>query len=385
MRKAAEKKKNMQKRTMQKHEIQENRMQTRAVEKEKTTESKTLKNKMVYLEVLRVISLFFVIYTHTGTLGEHYYMEAVSVAGYRSSLFLVAFSQICVPLFFMISGVLLLNRQESFRQVYKHRILRMVIVILLAVLLQFYCNYLDNPAMGFSLKSYLEIAYSGGAITQQWFLYAYLAFLMILPFLQRFVQAIPRRSWFIYLFVLWEIMNGICPILEFYWIWDRIGITIPLFVNIIFYSFMGYFVEYRSEGWLEKGRNLLFLTGLSLICSVLNVHMNDLSYLKFGRCDYIEIFVPLYSLTVFSTVRYLCNRFVTADGIKKVLCFLGSGVFGTYLIEPQLREMFQPLYEKLLPGIGHYPALAVWLLVCMVMGITVINLLKKIPTVRSLL
>lgn len=341
--------------------------------------------KTLYPEIIRLFAIFFVLFSHTGTAGIHRYQVTESAAGYWIGMVLVSFAQICVPLFFMVSGALLLKREESFGQVYKHRVLRLVIVILLVVLLEYYYNYRMNPAIGFDIKTFFAIAYAGGATTQQWFLYAYLAFLMILPLLQRFAQSIPKGSWFLYLFLLWELLYGICPIWEYYQKWERIGLEIPLLVNIIFYSFMGYYVECRSQEHFYKQKNVLICWGVSLLATAENAYMNHLSLQETGSVNFVQIFVPLYAMTIFITIRYACYYCKIPKWVEKVCIFGGAGVFGTYLMERHLRELFFPIYTVLCPKIHALPAVFLWLLTCMAAGIVLSNLIKKIPVVGKLL
>lgn len=104
-----------------------------------------MKNKKAYLEAIRLLSLFFVLYTHTGNYGMHHYPETSNPLNFWFSQSLVLLSQTCVPLFFMISGAVLLHKESTFKEIGTKRVPRMVIVILPAGLFQYYYNFRLNP------------------------------------------------------------------------------------------------------------------------------------------------------------------------------------------------------------------------------------------------
>lgn len=87
-------------------------------------------NKIVYLEAIRLFAILCVMFTHSGPRGSNYYQYTDSLICYIWSLSLELLSDIGVPLFLMVSGVLLLKKEEPLKLVYTKRLPRMVIVLL---------------------------------------------------------------------------------------------------------------------------------------------------------------------------------------------------------------------------------------------------------------
>lgn len=342
------------------------------------------KNKDVYLEFLRMIALFFVLYTHTGEFGMHHYRVAENRMNYWFSMAIASVSQMCVPLFFMISGAVLLKKEESIKEVLRKRVLRMFLVISVFVLVQFYLSYRAKPEIGFAKDDYFRMLYTGGAITQQWFLYAYFSFLLILPFLQKMAKVIPSNSWFLYLFVLQLLINGLGPILEFENGYKAAGVDVPFLLNIIFYPLIGYYIQEKSKDLFYKGKVLLGAILVAGLAAVWNAVLNHSSYLETGNLKFLEIFVPIYAFTLFIIVRAAFHKWKLPNVVNKVICFGGAGVFGAYLFEPQLREGFEWIYFGLHSKIYSYPALVVWLLASMCVGIIIFGIVKKIPVLGKL-
>lgn len=77
--------------------------------------------RIVYLEYMRIVACALVIFNHS----PGYTLYSVS-SGIRQVFYmtLTMITRINVPLFFMVSGVLLLGKKESWRQLFKKRIIR---------------------------------------------------------------------------------------------------------------------------------------------------------------------------------------------------------------------------------------------------------------------
>lgn len=342
------------------------------------------KEKIVYLEILRVLAIFGVLLCHTESAGVHHYTETANNLNFWIGIFLASVTQCCIPLFFMITGAVLLNREESIAYVYKHRVLKIAIVILLASPMQYlwlYRGHWDSM----ELKGFLQLLYEGSTAMPLWFLFAYLSLLMVLPFLQRLVKVIPDNSWFLYLILLWCLFNDLLTIPEYYLDWNHTRLDLPILENYVLASLMGYFVEHRSGELFLKKKNIFILIGISGLLTALSMYVN---YTTLSQSMYVtmgNLFVPVYALTVFVVVRYICHFRKMPVLLEKVVCFAGAGTFGTYLIEIQLRDFFFPIYVALGPKIHAYPAAFVWVGVCVLVGILLANLFKRIPVVGKLI
>lgn len=94
------------------------------------------KAKRVYYEWMRLIACFFVIFNH---LKGYVLFRNASGAKQLFYMSLSVITKINVPLFFMVSGALLLEKQEDIFTVLKKRVSRICLVILL-----FFSGYLHG-------------------------------------------------------------------------------------------------------------------------------------------------------------------------------------------------------------------------------------------------
>lgn len=342
------------------------------------------KTKIVYLEILRVLAIFGVILCHTENAGIHHYTETANSLNFWIGIFLASVSQCCIPLFFMITGAVLLNREESIAYVYKHRVLKIAIVTVLASLMQYLWMYRGHWD-SMELKGFMRLLYEGDTVAPLWFLSAYLSLMMVLPFLQRLVKVIPDNRWFLYLILLWCLLNDLLTVPEHYLGWNHTQLDLPILEASVLASLMGYFVEHRSEGLFLKKKNIFILIGISGMLAALSMYVN---YTTLSESRYVtmgNLFAIVYALTVFVIVRYICHFWKMPRLLEKAVCFAGAGTFGTYLIEIQLRDFFFPIYVALGPKIHAYPAAFVWVGVCVLVGILLANLFKRIPVVGKLI
>ena len=185
------------------------------------------KKKKLYFEFIRAVSMLMVIFNHTGTKGFFLFTQKMDSPLYPFYLFISIACKVGVPPYWMISGALLLPKDESIKKVYLHRVLRMVIVLIIFSLPYFVLDVIENNKdIGLELvgEFFLKL-YTKKHATAFWFIYAYISMLMMLPVLRMLVRAMPRK-YFQYLFLLVLLLLGVLPIVEY------IASTFPSYMGL---------------------------------------------------------------------------------------------------------------------------------------------------------
>ncbi len=341
-----------------------------------------MKRKKVYIEVIRIIAMFFVLYVHTGYFAMTHYEVAGSRMSGLLAFFMMCVALTCNALFFMIAGAVLLHKKETIGRVL-WRFFKMAVVVVLFSLFQYACNYWRMPAMGFRLNEFFKLVYQTNLITQYWFLYAYLAFIIILPFLRILAEKMDKEH-FTYLVILYLLMEGIFPMVEYFWKNEAFGLFVPMVENIIFFPLVGHFIEHNEDDVFGKKRNLAAVNGLACAALIINMIYAAKTYQDTGCAETFDGMTMLVGLAIFVDVRYVCRICRMPQLLEKVIVWCGGGVFGVCLLEPQLREAFVFLYRCLEPTFKWLPATVIWLGAAMMMGIIVMYLLKKIPVLKKL-
>lgn len=148
--------------------------------------------RVIYIDLLRIVACLMVIFNHTNERGFYRYVS--DTPGSFWSIWNLIFSIACksaVPIFFMISGAMLLDKEESLNVTYK-RICKFLVDLILFSLAYFWGDsYLEGR--DFCIRDVL------GTIIQNnywhlWYLYAYIALIVTLPFLRNFAKSVSVQN-----------------------------------------------------------------------------------------------------------------------------------------------------------------------------------------------
>ncbi len=341
------------------------------------------KEKKIYLEIIRLIAIFMVLYEHTGDRARWHYETAGSMPSYWLGIAMACICVMCNYIFFSVSGAVLLHKEEKIKILLKKRFLPMAIVFAVFTFIQYLLSYLANPIVGFGLKSYIHILYSYEAINQYWFFRAYLMFLLILPFLRFLVKGMKKQHYF-YLFGLYILVEGILPVFEFVCNFPPNKFSIPMLDALFIYPLLGYFIEHVYGDELQKKPKLIFINVVGIAAFVMFMAETHILQQYYGQFEEIDGLTFLMVAMLMIDVRWICSKIRFPRVLKKVLLFAGAGVFGVYLLEPQVRGLTQWIYDGLVSYITWFGATLVWLPAAMVIGILFMNLLKRIPLIKKL-
>lgn len=163
-----------------------------------------------YFDIMRILAIFLVVFNHLPGYALYQISNEYMVWPY---MFITMFTRINVPLFFMISGALLLSREENYKTLFLKRILRFIIVIFVFELI-LYCEY-GNNGYNMSILDFFRGMLSGtiyGAYSY-WYLYAYLGMLLMLPFLRKICSQIKKQD-FLLLIGVHFLFSSLVPILK---------------------------------------------------------------------------------------------------------------------------------------------------------------------------
>ena len=175
------------------------------------------KKRNVYLETMRIIASLAVVFMHTGgdgyTLFAQYSPDRIK---YWIYLFLAVFAKFPIPIFFAISGMLLLPKEESIKEIWKKRISKTFMVLLLFSFISYMWDAIEEK-VHFSLTEFVRSLYSSQWNYAYWYLYAYLGFLICLPFLRALARKLEKKDYF-YLIGIVSVVTGLLPIVEFFFL-----------------------------------------------------------------------------------------------------------------------------------------------------------------------
>lgn len=322
-----------------------------------------MKEKNYNLELVRMVSFVLVIAIHVSNYFCRAYGE-VTRGEYLFSLAVDTVGRLSVPCFFMISGALLLGREEP---VGKHirRIVRFLIALVVWSAVYYFWNiyYMKSS---FDLKEILYVP----AEAHLWYLYAMIPIYLVLPFFQimcRNMNLKLEKVFFIvttgavlFNFVLW-MMDG-----EAYYDLPIIGDRI-----YAWYLFTGYFI-YKYRRHIRISQKLLLVICLLAMAATFGItwgvteitgkHYEDaLSYI----CPTVVIAAMAFFLFM---LRLGNSNIRPGERAGKVIDLFCGCSFGIYLIH----ILFLDNYKKYMEPTD----LSAWIAVpALIVGITVASFL----------
>ena len=167
--------------------------------------------KKYYLEAVRITAVLLVMYNHSAPFMSFATQHGVQ---YAVSFFLSLVCKAAVPLFYMVSGALLLGKNESFGELARKRILRIVAVIVIFSLLYYLKFAVRGQASVSPIRFLLGLPFDV-AFLPYWYLYSYLGILVSLPFLRPLAQNMPKNA-FWYLIALQIVTESLQITLGFF-------------------------------------------------------------------------------------------------------------------------------------------------------------------------
>lgn len=398
-------------------------------------------SKKVYLEVLRYIAIFFVIYNHTAANGFLLFVDTDQPQwSYPIHLFISQIDKIAVPIFFMISGSLLLGKEETISVVLKKRVLRILLVLLGISLFYLFYNdvsltqnttgsfFVSEPAMSdptlkdilsskadlkrvslldptvtdptakdVTLKGFFNLVYNQEMSPQLWYLYAYLGAMLMLPFLRKIAKHLTYKE-SLYLLICNLLFVGVisCVLYLINGVYiSKIGhLSIPLFTERpIFYMLMGYFLEHIMPKEKYNRKNavlavvLFFVFGAmdSYVTHLLIVDLREAGVNQGFSYNLFSCLIAVPAISVFFLVKYFFMKVRLPKVLEKIIVACGSTVFGIYLLEAVLRRETYGVFLALDRVLPKAVACSIWVLLCMLLGTVITLLLKKIPGLRKVL
>lgn len=334
------------------------------------TEKKKQKN--YNLELIRTISFIMVIVIHV----TNYFCRAfgrVSTGEYWFALIMDTFARVSVPSFFMLSGALLLGRDEPFEKNIR-RTGRFIVVLLFWSLVYCVHNrvYMGTPC------SLFELLYVP-AEPHLWYLYAMIPIYVVLPFFQIMCRGMNRKldlalcgiiSVVVIVMYNMSMMN-----VEFFYDLPLIGDKV-----YTFYFFLGYFLyKYRTQEHIST--KVLF--AIFLVSNILNIILTASVSSWTGEHyeRFLEYGCPLVILSGASffalMLRIKNGQIRLKERTEKAVDTWCTCSFGIYLIHILFLDNYKKYIEP--EAVSAYLAIPALTLVILMISFGCVYLIRQLP------
>lgn len=361
----------------------------------------TEKQREIFYDALKLIAIFFVIYNHID--GFHYYLWS-KATGLTQFLYIAVsvFTKIAVPIFFMISGALLLGREEGVGKILSHRVARFTTILVVFSLLT--VAVVASKGEQFTLQRILRgLLNNELPITVSYnFLYSYIGLLLLLPFLRKIATALKKQE-VILLIALYLLLSSVLPCLRLLYkglAMEELKLAYPFCATFnslghraVFYPLFGYWLSKNIvvENLTKKQLGYLFLsiatTIVAMSCMTIAQYQVEGKYTQ----DFLGCFNLFTAAPVFLLVKYAFHKELGLCGSEKFKSFitrLGPLTFFVYLMDELLRYLCFYRYSVLIkqvPVIGGSPFLysVLWCLISITVLTSVAAVLRKNSLLRK--
>ncbi|HEX8993193.1 MAG TPA: acyltransferase family protein, partial [Anaerolineales bacterium] len=292
-------------------------------------------------------------------------------------------ARVGVPLFFMLSGFLLLPRMESLRSFYGKRMLKIVVPFIAWSAIYISLECASKP--GLCTRDYLlQYVLLKKSYFHLWFLYSLIAIYFIVPLLRLMVRPGAGQTFLWYLIVLWVIFQPVRTLMDEFLHWD-ININAPLTTGFLPYFILGYLL-----GEMALTRRRLVLAGLAFalgsLITVLGTYLLTRSTGEFNGYfyDYVTIGVMLATAGAFLLLRRLSDvGFFATERFHSFMRWVAGSTFGVYLVHILVLGGLNLLRINPFMGSAVWSILLVATLVFAI-AFLIARLMQKIPIVRIL-
>ncbi len=342
-----------------------------------------MRTKTAYLELLRIIACFFVIVNHTNS-GIFLSRTPESKLWWLSLAYFFA-CKTAVPVFLMISGVLLLGKTDGCRK-HLSRILRIIAVIAIFSFL-YYARSMHMAGKPLHILEYFKLIYQRHITNAYWYLYLYLGLLFTMPFWQILSVHMKKRDFQLLVLISVAAM-GALPVLIHYFPGFALSymFTEPFPSVYVGVFFLGYYLEHYVER--KKSYALLsvavFLGGVSgeVFLTYHEYRVRPDSFLFLDDRTYLNVSVTAAAL--FYLARYLGDM-IKWEWFWKTVLFIGSCSFGIYLLSDLFISLYEQFYNDLSLRVNSMIAVLFYEALVFMSALAVTAVLKKVPYIKKLL
>ena len=336
-------------------------------------------NKSINISLLRIIATLAVIFIHTNnTLANNSILFGLTE--YQQVVFNCAYTLAnwAVPVFFMITGALLLNPNKTITIkdcVFKY--LRRILLAIVIFGIPFSCIeiFMETRTVNFMLIiNSIKNVISGNTWGHLWYLYELIGIYLILPFVKYVTDKITRNE-YRYLLLLLFVVN---IVIKCFGLNSMIALNIPVSGYSVFYLILGqYLYRFNDEIRIKKG--IRYTSFILIFAAIIVV---NIIYKKHG-IDYLGYGSPLVALQASIIFGEIINRELQ-EKRKSIIWKIDRLCFGTYLIHPVYTNfMYKFLRFTPLSFGDYFGGIIICFLIFVILGFATSYVMNKIKILRK--
>lgn len=326
------------------------------------------KDRLSNIDLYKIVCIFSVIILHVASANA---FDLTVSKDFENNFAVINFynmiTRFCVPGFLMISGMFLLDKDISIRDIFKKYILRIVIIYII-----FGCFYSlfhlkeNNNNFWYSfISGYYHL----------WYLYLIIGIYLVIPFLRKIVL---DKNLIVYFLILCLLFSGCMPVMnefiksrEFNIALSNFNINMPL-------GYVGYVVAGYYFSKNNVNNNIFYCLGIIGFISNYILYY----FISYNTDLYSSIF--LMPGTIFQSIA----TFLIFKNLKikrnKFFSFISDLVFGIYLVHVFIMSILLKLNQYI---IVKYSIISIPLIsiIIFIISFLITIILRKLPILKKYL
>jgi surface polysaccharide O-acyltransferase-like enzyme len=346
------------------------------------------KKYVLWLDLIRALSIFLVIVIHV---SSPLYNHGENMIDWMAGNIYNSIARVSVPLLFMVSGYLLLNRQEDIRSFYVNRVRKVVLPLLVWSVIYLVWDNNGYPDFTFinAIKAIIYAILNGPAYYHFWFVYSLLAIYLFVPVLRIFVHAADETA-IRYFALIWFVFGPLLDFVEQRFLGFKVSIDLGFFTEFIGYFYLGYVI-----GRFNFSRRSSMLVGLIyVLLTVYTIYATTVISIRIGEYFDFLLFYLRLNIVVMTVCAFICLKSLgealearwSQSAIRSIRV-LSSASFGIYLIHAMMLWMIRKgTFGFQLTALSLSPFVMIPLLALLVFCISfvIIRILQQIPYLRAI-
>ncbi len=350
------------------------------------------KQRILYIDVLRVMATFGVILIHTS--AQNWADTEISFWKWNAFNIWDAAVQWSVPVFIMISGILFLdgNRAFNIRKLYTHSIFRIVIAFIIwSFLYALYQVHIEGGGMARVMALTLEGHY------HMWFLFMIVGLYILTPLLRK-LGLNEMRYFLIVSYILCFIIPTITGIIDAVkqvtgetFAYRALGqLFVPyeklisyIRIDYVFYYVLGYYLSLNPPD--RKQKKIIYPAAITayLFTVIFSAAITGFCGSRYNIYDIFTVNMSLEVIGVFTFVQSLMTAEKEYNSIsEKLIVLISECSFGIYLVHALILEVMNNGFGINTLSFNPYLSVPVIAVFVFLAGFAITLIIKRIPVLR---
>ena len=317
-----------------------------------------MNKRIKYLDELRIFSILMIILLHV--LGIFCYKYFGYTKSFLLMTLLSSFTRVGVPIFFMMTGILLFaKKDEDYFTYFKKRVMRLIVPFLFFSFV-YYIYHVITKTTTLSIFEMVRQITSSNTEYHLWFMPVIITIYLFIPFLKKLVLNLKQKelkTLIALIFIMCNTFLGIQAITTVFGYSLMSNFLLPNLIGYTNYLFLGYYL-YKYDYKISKRL---------LITSIISIIMIPICTLIVSRTTLIDVFLNSLSIFVVAPTMLVFLFFKNKKfNLPKIIDIFveksANLVFYVYLIHVLFQNIIYNIFSKTIQNENIYKDLGVIIL-----------------------